>query len=125
MGQPRPGTSNRPGKLLEDAENDNNDTHHEVVTTGLGSLQCLGSEVFGRWGPQPITLVPALAREKCRDLPGRTRTETIMGLLHRWWGILGVQLQRSIAHAVLHEYADLPTTQIEPACPLDELPVTV
>ena len=122
-GGPRPSTSNQAGRLLEQAEKDNNDTYHEVHGTGLGSLQCLGCEVFGRWGPQPISLVPALARERCRDLPGRIRRGSTLGLVHRWWGILGTALQRSVAHAVLHEHADLPTTQGEPACPLDELPV--
>ena len=124
-GLPRPGTSNRSGGLLEQAERDNNQTYREVTTTGLGALHCLGCEVFGRWGNQALELVPALAREKCRQLPLRIRMGTNMGLLHRWWGLLGTTLQRSVAHAVLHEHADLPTTQIEPECPLSELPVVM
>ena len=83
-GGPRPGTSNRGGKILENAERDNNVTYRDVITTGLGSLQCLGCEVFGRWGNQAMELVPALAREKCRQLPLRIRMGTNMGLLHRW-----------------------------------------
>ena len=122
-GRPRAGTSTRGGRLLEQAERANNDTYHEVLTSGLGSLECLGCEVFGRWGEQSMNLVPALARERCRDLPARMRRGTMMGLLHRWWGLLGVSLQKSVAHIVLHEYADLPTTQVEPICPLSELPV--
>ena len=61
-GQPRGGTSNRGGSLLEQAERDNNATYNEVVTSGLGELLCLGSGVFGRWSPQCIKLVPARNR---------------------------------------------------------------
>ena len=49
-GRPRGGTSNRGGALLERAESENNTTYAEVVTSGLGSLQYLGAEVYGRWG---------------------------------------------------------------------------
>ena len=122
-GAPRPGTSNRGGKLLQTAETINNHTYNDVIASGLGSLQCLGCEVYGRWGPQSVALVPALARERCRNLPARIRRGTTMGLLHRWWGILGTALQRAVAHTILYEYADLPTTNLEPTCPLDELEV--
>ena len=114
-GQARSGTSNR---LLANAKTANDDTYAEVISTGLGKLLCLGSEVYGRWGEQALWLVPALAFAHTRGMHPRVRKGAALGLLHRWWGLLGVQLQRSVAHAVLHEYADLPTTQIEPACPL-------
>ena len=65
-----------------------------------------------------MALGPAFARERSRDLPMRMRRGTMMGLLHRWWGILGVSLQKYVAHLVLHEYADLRTTQIEPGMDL-------
>ena len=50
-GLARSGTSNQGGSLLARAERDNNTTYAEVVDSGLGSLQCLGAEVYGRWGP--------------------------------------------------------------------------
>ena len=122
-GMPRPSTSNRGGGLLERAERENNQTYDDVIATGLGSLQCLGSEVYGRWGAQSVQLVPALARERCRFLHARIRRGTQLGLLHRWWGILGVTLQRCVGHIVLQEFSDIPTLRPEPACPLDELQV--
>ena len=120
---PRAGTSNRGGRLLELAERENNATYADVITTGLGSLQCLGVEVFGRWGRQCVQLVPALARERCRNLPGSIRRGTALGLLHRWWGMLGMAVQRSVADMVLQTYTDLLTNHLEPPCPLDELEV--
>ena len=53
-GQPRPGTSNQAGSLLVDVTDDNNETYHEVIESGLGSLYCLGAEVFGRMSAQVI-----------------------------------------------------------------------
>ena len=49
-GAPRPGTSNVGGRLLEQCRDDNDAVYQEVMSSGLGSLQCLGVEVFGRWG---------------------------------------------------------------------------
>ena len=49
-GQPRSGTSNRGGRLLEIADEDNTATYQPVVSSGLGALYCLGCEVYGRWG---------------------------------------------------------------------------
>ena len=122
-GAPRPGTSNRGGRLLEDAEEDNDQTYSEVISSGLGSLQCLGAEVFGRWAPHCVKLVPALARERTRGLHARVRKGAALGLQHRWWGLLGIALQRAVANIVLHDWADLLTTQLEPCCPLADLEV--
>ena len=108
---------------MQTAETENNRTYNDVISSGLGSLQCLGCEVYGRWGPQSVALVPALARERCRNLLVRIRRGTTMGLLHRWCCILGITLQRAVAHTILNEYADLPTANLEPACPLDGLEV--
>lgn len=43
-------------------------------------------------------------------------------LQRKWWGILGVGLQRGVAHILRHEMgADLLRTQLEPATLLAEL----
>ena len=121
-GAPRGGTSNQGGRLLEQAERTNNTTYHEVINTGLGSLQCLGCEVYGRWSSQCIALVPALARERCRGMHPRIRRGAALGLQHRWWGILADALQRAVANVVLNpESADLSRMQLEPMPSLADL----
>ena len=70
-----------------------------------------------------VKLVPALARERARGLHRRIRRGVALGLQHRWWGLLGIALQRAVAHAVLHESADLPRAQLEPSFPLADLDV--
>ena len=109
--------------MLEQAESKSNDDYHEVVDRGLGSLLCLGAEIYGRWGNQCIRRVPELARERSRGLHGRIRNGTILSLQHRWWGLLGIALQTAVAHAVLREVADLPEVHLEPAPPLTDLEV--
>ena len=72
-GVARPGTSNQGGRLLTNAEADNNDIYWDVTSTGLGELLCLGCEVYGRWSRQCVDLVPKLARERTRGLHVRVR----------------------------------------------------
>ena len=91
-GQPRAGTSNRGGRILEEANNSNATTYHEVVETGLGALYCLGCEVYGRWGQPCVELVPALAREHARGMYPHTRRGAALGFQTRWWSLLSVAL---------------------------------
>ena len=115
QGAPRGRTSARGCSLLEHARDENDDTYAEVISTGLGSLQCLGCEVFGRWGAQCVKLVPALARERSRGLHPRLRRGFALSLQNRWWDILGVALQRAVAHIVLNpEGGDLMPAQCKP-----------
>jgi hypothetical protein len=124
-GDARPGTSNRDGSLLDHAEADNNEVYHEVLTSGAGSLQCLGSGVYRRWGNRSVKLVPALAREFARGLHPRVRRGTAMALQHRWWGLLGIALQKSVAHMVLNADAgdDLFDCNLEPMPALSDLAI--
>ena len=86
---------------------------------------CLGCEVYGRWGPQCIKLVPELARERARGLHPRIRRGTALALQHRWWGILGVALQKSVANMVLYAEngSDLHSGQLEPTPAIADLGV--
>ena len=123
FGTARPGTSNQGGRLLADAEEDNNNTYRDVLATGLGALLCLGSEVYGRWSRQCIDLVPKLARERMRGLHVRVRRGMALSLQHRWWSLLGLAVQNSVAHVVLSSAAgvDLMASGLEPAPALADL----
>ena len=121
--EPRGATSNADGRLLEQAQRDNDTIYEEVLSTGLGALLCLGCEVYGRWGQQCVKLVPELARERARGLHPRVRRGTALSLQHRWWGILGIALQKSVAEMVANADAgaDLATGQLEPSPALYDL----
>ena len=121
-GEARPGTSNRGGAPLEAAERDNFNNYPEVEWSGLGALYCLGAEVFGRLSSQSVDLVPKLARERTRGLHPRLRRGTALLLQRRWFGILGVGIQRGTSHIVLMDSgADLVRSRLEPATLLADL----
>ena len=124
VGTARAGTSNRSGGLLLQEETDNNISYREVTASGLGALMCLGCEVFARWGPQCVKLVPELAREKSRGRRPRIRRGIAMSLQHRWWGILGIALQKAVANVILNSEAgaDLFTCLLEPVVAIADLP---
>ena len=123
IGEPRGGTSNQGGRLLEQAEEENNATYNEVVESGLGEMLRLGCEVYGRWSHQSVKLVPALARERARGIHPRLRKGMALSLQHRWWGLLGIALQKAVAHLILNAAAgaDLVQMQLEPVPPLADI----
>ena len=51
------------------------------------------------------------------------RRGVALGLQHRWWGLLGVALQKSAAQLAMHAAtgADLAQTQLEPVPPLADV----
>ena len=122
-GQARGGTSNQGGRLLDDAEIENNETYPEVVSSGVGALFCLGAEVYGRWGTPCVKLVPKLARDHAKGLHPRIRRGAALAYQHRWWGILSIALQKSVAHAVLRDAGeDLADVGLDAAPALSDLP---
>ena len=120
----RPGTSNYGGRLLERARRDNDTTYKEVIDSGLGSLYCLGFEIFGRWGQHAYDLIPLLAREKSRGYHNRLRRGVALAFQIRWSAIISVTLQKAVAAAALrNEGADFATTYLEPCLAVSDLPV--
>ena len=69
QGLARPGATLRDGALLERAHRDNDSNYPEVAAQGLGRLCCLSVEVYGRWGADPLDIVPAMARARAEGLP--------------------------------------------------------
>ena len=98
-GVARSGATTIDGAILRDARRENCNTYHEVHETGLGHLCCLGAEVFGRGGDDPIDIMPV--RAKCRGLPQSGRVSLQASLSRRWWGLVGVAVQREVARAIL------------------------
>ena len=123
-GEPRSGTVTANGALLRHAARDNNITYNAVIQAGVGRLLCLSAETYGRWGEDPLRIVPALAWARTEGLPAGLRRGVVCALQTRWWGILSCAVQRLVAHAVLtDEGADLVTTLTEPAPCLADLSV--
>ena len=83
----------------------------------------LGAEIFGRWSGQCVRLEPELARERSRGIHLRLRRGVAYSLQHRWWGLLGIGLQKAAAHLILNAPAgaDLVQTQLEPTPPIADV----
>ena len=64
-----------------------------------------------------MQLVPELAREANRGLNYRIRRGLTYGLQARWWGLLGIAVQKTVANVVLHceDGADIARLQLEPS----------
>ena len=123
-GAARSGTTLRDGGSLAAAHRENNRTYPEVGRSGLGRLCCLAVETFGLWGDDPLWLVPAMARERSRGLPERVRQGSQAALCRRWWGLLSIATQRSVARGVLRSAGgDLADAPLEPAPFMADLPV--
>ena len=121
----RSGATTINGAILRDATRDNVANYREVVESGLGSLLCLGCEVFGRWADDIVRIMPAMAAEKARGLPPLVRRGATQALAARWWGLLAVATQRLVARAVLRDAgADLVTTLLEDPPGIADLPVS-
>ena len=109
-----PGCLLRDGGALRQAQRANDRTYPEVTASQLGRLCCLSVEVFGRWGDDPVWLVPALAAERARELPRRIRRGSELALMRRWWGLLGIAVQKAVARCVIDDVGvDLPVEALE------------
>ena len=123
-GTARPGCLLRDGGALRQAQRANDRTYPEVTASQLGRLCCLSVEVFGRWGDDPVWLVPALAAERARELPRRIRRGSELALMRRWWGLLGIAVQRAVARCVIEDAGvDLPVEALEAPPGIADLPV--
>ena len=93
-----------------------------VTRSGLGVVQCLGHEVFGRWCSQGVNLLPLLAREKSRGMHPRLRRGVALGYQQRWAGIVSVGLMKAVAAAAVRsEGCDLATSLLEPEPAVSDL----
>ena len=68
-------------------------------------------------------VVRRAARQRCAGLSHRVRRGTHLCLFRRWFGLLGVAVQRAVTHAVLHgTETDLPTDLTECVPGIADLP---
>ena len=123
-GMARSGATTRSGAILARAHDDNATTYPEVEASGMGRLCCLGVEVYGRWSADPLELIGRMARARTEGLPNGVGRTVQAALSRRWWGLLGVSVQRAVAQSVLRTAgADLAGCALEPPPGLADLPV--
>ena len=66
----------------------------------MGKLVVLACEVGGRWNADSCRLVGQLAKQKARNAPAVLRPSARAAWLNRWWGLLSVACQSSLASSL-------------------------
>ena len=72
-----------------------------------------------------MDLVPQMAWHRTCGLHRRVRKGTALALQRRWWGIIGIALQTSVAHMVScpdGQGMDLFSAHLEPGVGVADLP---
>ena len=102
-GAARSGSASFNGRALSAAIAKKRNTYSDVTSSGVACLLVLGCEVYGRWSEDAIDLVRQIARSKSRGAPPALRRAALQAWTNRWWGIIGVGVQRAIGEALLLE----------------------
>ena len=91
------------GQIINQAARRKQQTHHDVVSSGIPHFLTLSTATYGRWHSDAINLVQQLAFHKSKDAPSIIRKSDQQGWSTRWWNILSVGVMRAVAEALLYE----------------------
>lgn len=100
-GAPVPGAAEADGVALRLAERRKRRRYPELAAGGPQQLLVLACEVGGRWNTESLTFVRRLVRLRARRAPPAVRTAAAAGWRRRWWGLLGVAVQRALGPTLL------------------------
>ena len=107
-GEARPGAANIDGATISQAVRKKQRRYSDVVNSPQAALVVLGCEAYGRWCEHAVSLVREMAKLKARQAPRRLQTVAEHAWSNRWWGIIGVGVQRAIAESLIrHGGVDL------------------
>ena len=99
----RPRAAVEDGDALRAAEADKAWSYPEVVQSTRCPLVVLAGEVSGRWSAETVRFIAALAKHRSKNAPKRLRTSTQLARETRWWGMLAVPAQDSLAATLVDD----------------------
>ena len=100
-GRARPHAATEDGIAIEKAEHDKRTTYPELVESHYLRLVVLACEVGGRWSSTCQQVVQGLAAFRAESAPRRLQGAARMGFEARWWAILSVAQQSTLAASLL------------------------
>ena len=101
-GNPHPKASTRPGASCDHAEKTKHSKYREAAENrGDVKLVTLACEVGGRWSKACVEWVRKLAKHKASSQPQHLQRATEYAWSARWWSLLSVTAQRSVAVTLL------------------------
>ena len=102
-GDARPRAAWEDGVAIRKAEREHERTYHELVNSSRCRLVVLACEVGGRWSETCLQLIHDLAEFRSRQAPPRLRRSTALAWENRWWGMLSVAMQDSLAATLVND----------------------
>ena len=96
-GSARPGADVHPGTAIAESEHEKRVRYPELCHSHQVRLVVLASEVGGRWSEASVEFVRQLAHGKAATAPAPLRYSTACALQARWWAILAVATQNTLA----------------------------
>ena len=96
-GEARPRAAEENGIAIQAAEKAKADKYPELLHSMRCRLVVLAGEVGGRWSAETVRLIEELAKHRSRNAPRRLRKSTRLAWANRWWGMLAVAAQDSLA----------------------------
>ena len=69
----------------------------ELAHGTRGRLMVLACEVGGRWNRDALHFVRRCSRVRCQDAPRLLRKSASQAWSNRWWGLLSIAVQDSLA----------------------------
>ena len=100
-GRPQPRAAERDGAVLAGARRRKETRYPELAGPGPQRLVVLACEVGGRFGSEAFDLVRRLVRVRSLRAPAALRRSAAVAWQRRWWGLLGVALQRAVVSTLL------------------------
>ena len=125
-GRPQPSSTTRDGAALAIAERRKCAAYPELLRRGPQRL-LLACEIGRPWNDESLRLVATLVRSRALRAPAPLRGAATQGWYKRWWGLLSVAVQNTLAATLLGSppvHAPMPGAQAPPlqdvlhdACP--------
>jgi hypothetical protein len=97
------GAEQRPGVALARAERNKERTYPELVDSPVLRLITVACETGGRWNAATESLLSDLAHARAREAPARVRQAAASGWRRRWWAMLSVAAQDSLASTLVDD----------------------
>ena len=106
-GTPWPRADLVAGVALQRAVQDKRSKYPELVRSSELRLTTLAAEVGGRWSDDTVVVVDELAHARARWEPPRLRASATVGWRHRWWTMLSIAAQESLAATLVDDRVSL------------------
>ena len=102
-GEAKPRAAVEDGVAIKEAEAYKKRKYPELVHSTRCRLVVLAGEVGGRWSAETVRFIEELAKHRSQNAPPRLRKSTQLAWENRWWGMLAVAAQDSLAATLVDD----------------------